>query len=79
MNLDKQEIGYRIREARLDAHLSLAGLAPKIIQRNGKPMSAQGLWFIETGKSDASFNYVAQIAKISKKPLTYFTEGGENA
>jgi len=72
MELNKEVIGDRIKEARKKARLSQPALASKVIMRNGKQMKATNLYFIETGKSDISFNYMYQIAKALDKQVTYF-------
>lgn len=56
----------RIREARLEAGLSLAQLARDDVSRTF-------IHFIETGKSRPSPRVLALIARRTHKPISYFT------
>ena len=63
----------RVREARLEAGLSLAGLARNDVSRTF-------IHFIETGKSRPSPRVLAMIARRTGKPIGYFTgQTGRNA
>lgn len=63
----------RIREARLEAGLSLAQLARDDVSRTF-------IHFIETGKSRPSPRVLALIARRTGKPVSYFTaQPGRNA
>lgn len=62
----------RIREARLEAGLSLAQLARDDVSRTF-------IHFIETGKSRPSPRVLAVIARRTRKPISYFTgQAGRN-
>lgn len=62
----------RIREARLEAGLSLAQLARDDVSRTF-------IHFIETGKSRPSPRILALIARRTRKPISYFTrQAGDN-
>jgi len=57
----------RVREARLEAGLSLAQLA-------GDDVSRTFIHFIEHGRSRPSKSVLALIARRTRKPMSYFLE-----
>ena len=63
-----KEISRRIRDARLEAHLSQLELG-KVLGVSDKSISAY-----EMGRSNPSFEKLKQIAAVTKRPMSYFTD-----
>jgi transcriptional regulator with XRE-family HTH domain len=66
-----QRIGARIREARLDRHLSLKELGKHA------GVTHQQMWKYEVGKNPASVKVLTQLAGLFDIPLSFFIEDAD--